>query len=65
MFEINSKVKIKKTGLICTVLDHIVTKSDDFYIVESDTKATGKDAEEWGKEWPLFTCVENELEKAS
>lgn len=65
MFEMNDKVKIKETGLICTVMDHIVTNNQDFYVIESDTKAAGEAAEGWGGEWPLYTCLENELERVS
>lgn len=53
MYNIGDKVRIKKSGVIGTVVDANIS-DDSWYIVENDVKQDGK--------YELYDCVEKELE---
>nr|DAF01864.1 MAG TPA: Preprotein translocase subunit [Bacteriophage sp.] len=53
MYDIGDKVRIKKSGVIGTVVDANVS-DDSWYIVEDDVKRDGK--------YELHDCIEEELE---
>ena len=53
MYDIGDKVRIKKCGVIGTVVDANVS-DDSWYIVEDDVKRDGK--------YELHDCIEEELE---
>lgn len=56
------KVRIRKTGLVCTVVDVRPSAGQQTaYTVESDTQNA---AGGYGGIWPLFDCAEDELESA-
>ncbi len=61
MFELYEHVRIKKNGIIGTIVD--ISKSDDetIYIVESDEK--GKRDDGYGGDYPLYWCNDDEIEK--
>lgn len=61
MFAMNDKVKIIKTGLVCTVVDVSTTNGETVYIVESDTPNVGGG---YGGKWALFDCHAEDLARA-
>ncbi|MBS7176259.1 Uncharacterised protein [uncultured Ruminococcus sp.] len=54
------KVKIIENGIFGTVVDIYQDNGSSVFVVESDSeKAKGG----YGDKWPLFDCLENEIEK--
>lgn len=59
MIELYDKVKIKKTGVVGTVLDIRTVNGETRYTVESDEKgSTGG----YPGRWPQYDCLEDGLE---
>ena len=55
------KVKIIENGIFGTVVDIYQDNGSFVFVIESDSeKAEGG----YGDKWPLFDCLENELEKS-
>ena len=63
MFELYEKARIKKNGLIGTIVDISESNGEKTYTVESDTK--GKRDDGYGGDYPIYWCKENEIEEMS
>lgn len=61
MFEEYEIVKIKKNGLIGTIVEKSTVNGRTVYIVESNTK--GKRDDGYGGIWPLYNCYGEDLIK--
>ena len=59
MFNLFDKVRIKRNGIVGTIIDKTVINGKTEYIVESDTKGEIDGA--YGGIWPEFDCVDEDL----
>ena len=59
MFELFDVVKIKRNGVIGTIIDKTVIDGRTEYIVESNTKGEVEGA--YGGLWPEYDCVDDDL----
>ncbi|MBR4080230.1 MAG: hypothetical protein IKK21_00385 [Clostridia bacterium] len=62
MIDLFDRVKIKKNGVIGTVVDVAALESGKLYTVESDTEGKREDAL-FPSAWPLYHCKEEDIEK--
>ncbi|MCD8095735.1 MAG: hypothetical protein LUE12_06355 [Ruminococcus sp.] len=60
MFTLYEKVKIKKSGIIGTIVDISNINEKKVFVVESNKKNINTG---YGGTWKLFDCAENEIEK--
>lgn len=61
MFEEYEKVRIKKNGIIGTIIDKTVINGKTQYIVENDKKGEVEGA--YGGVWAQFDCFDEDLER--
>lgn len=60
MFKEYEKVRIKSSGIIGDIVDKTVHNGVAKYIVESDEEHPG--IEGYGETFPLFDCIDDDLE---
>lgn len=63
MFELYEKVRIKKNGIIGTIIDKTTIGGEVKYIVESNKK--GKIEGAYGGDWPEYDCTDKDLERVT